>query len=89
MTKTCEVPSCSNPQIAQGLCWKHYARKRRHGNVQSTRRHYRTGPLCRFCGTRDSAKFYPRYKGICRTCRKVKTIQPSQPQSLILQATAL
>jgi hypothetical protein len=75
MKKSCEVTTCHNPQAAGGLCWKHYARKRRHGSALSTTRNYRTGPHCRFCGTSDVEKFYPRYKGICRTCRKLKSIR--------------
>lgn len=29
----CEVADCVAPTIAKGLCWKHYCRKRRHGDV--------------------------------------------------------
>ncbi|MGH7492404.1 MAG: hypothetical protein ACREOO_08415 [bacterium] len=75
----CQVSSCQNPEVAHGLCWKHYARKRRHGHMLP-RRHYRTNPHCRYCGTEKSEDFYPRYKGICKLCRKVNRVYRTDSQ---------
>lgn len=42
MTPTCTVPGCTTHQSQVGLCHKHYARLRRHGDVNVTLRD--TGP---------------------------------------------
>jgi hypothetical protein len=71
----CAVSGCGEPVAALGICWKHYARLRRHGDAGVTRRRYMMPHECRDCGTREPGEFYPAYKSICRACRKVRSIR--------------
>lgn len=70
----CSVATCANPVAAAGLCWKHYSRHRRHGDVHVTLRRYGKTHKCRFCGTRNPDDFYEAYKSICKSCRKLRMI---------------
>jgi Autographiviridae endonuclease VII len=39
--RTCEVEGCESPVVGQGLCREHYARKRRKGTTDDTRKNAR------------------------------------------------
>lgn len=73
----CSVGECLKPRVARGLCWKHYARRRRHGNAEVTKRRYKMPHECRYCGVTRPDAFYPYYKSVCKQCRKLKTIEQS------------
>gem|GEM_PF-5979058 len=74
ITKRCSVSECEGAAVARNLCWKHYTRQRRWGNVHHGKRPYRSQLLCRWCGASDPGDFYSGYKTICKTCRKLKTL---------------
>jgi hypothetical protein len=73
----CNVEHCKASTIALGLCWKHYGRKRRYGNVEFVKRRYRMPHKCHYCGTTKSQSFYRFYKSVCKNCRKLKAAQYS------------
>jgi len=75
----CTISECAAPAVALGLCWKHYARQRRHGDAGLTRRRYMLPPECRHCGTNEPGAFYASCKSICKICRKIRSIQKVSP----------
>ncbi|HEX9614173.1 MAG TPA: hypothetical protein VGA55_01635 [Bacteroidota bacterium] len=84
----CSVDSCGHQTAASGLCWKHYARRRRHGDTSVTLRRYGKKHKCRHCGTRNPGDFYEAYRGICKTCRKILRIRKElSPQPSVLIAS--
>ena len=74
----CRVHECGSDVIARGMCWKHYQRHRRHGSADTAHRRFEDSHECRYCGTRNPGDFYASYKGICKTCRKIRRIQGAQ-----------
>jgi hypothetical protein len=75
---SCRISGCNSHAAALGLCWKHYARRRRHGDAHASERRYMLPPECRHCGTREPGAFYSTYKSICKVCRKIRSIQNRQ-----------
>lgn len=58
----CVVEGCENVKIAaRGMCWKHYARRRRHGHV-SDPVYINSGNTCGHEGCEEEAET----KGFCR-----------------------
>ena len=91
--RVCSVNQCSAPSIALGLCWKHYRRQYRHGNVQHTKRRYKMPHECQGCGITQPEAFYAFYKSICKQCRKLRTIQhglnSSSKNSTVIKRTTI
>ncbi|MBI3194782.1 MAG: hypothetical protein HYZ34_10010 [Ignavibacteriae bacterium] len=71
----CGLERCNEPILARGLCSKHYMRQYRHGDATVTKHNYRMPHCCRYCGTTEPEKFYAERKGICKSCKKMMTIQ--------------
>lgn len=71
----CRIDGCESDVIARGMCWKHYQRHRRHGSPETAHRRFADTHECRYCGTQNPDDFYASYKGVCKTCRKVRTIR--------------
>ncbi len=85
----CKVEGCPSGCAARGLCWKHYMRLRRYGSVGFQKRRYGKPPKCRYCGTRDAASFYPQYKSICKTCKKLRAINQRRAVSIPYESVLL
>lgn len=62
MPTKCHVTNCQKESVARGLCGMHYARQRRHGNVEQTR--------AKDWGAREKHPAYKAWNGLVRDHRQ-------------------